>query len=224
MQLTLKSAVLAACLVACVGAVQAQSAGSWSVRVGATEINPQVSSGDLSAPSLPGSKADVKSDTELTGGIAYMVTDNIAIDLPLSTPFKHDIVGAGAIAGAGKIAEVKALPITLLGQYRFLEASAPLRPYVGAGVTYVKFYDETSTAALSAITGGSPANPTTLNIDSKLAATFQLGASYAVNKQWFLDAFVTKTPLKTKTQLSTGQSLDLTLDPYSVSLAVGYRF
>jgi len=202
----------------------AQTAGSVMVRAGATQIKPNVTSGELSPPSLPNTTASVSSDTQLAGGITYMVTNNIAIDLPISLPFKHEINGDGAIAGVGKIAEVKALPITLLGQYRFLEPDAKLRPYVGAGVTYAKFYKAQSTAALSVLTGGTPANPTTIEVKSKFAATVQLGASFAIDKRWFVDAFVARTFLKTRATLSTGQTLDMKLDPNSYSLAVGYTF
>src|SRR5438477_8968120 len=112
-----KCIALAAAALLATGA-QAQSAGSILVRVGATQITPHVKSGDLTAPSLPGTQADIKSASQLSGGITYMVTDNIAVDVPLALPFTHDIVGAGAISGVGKIGEVRALPITVLGQYR----------------------------------------------------------------------------------------------------------
>ena len=104
---------------------------------------------------------DVRADTQLAGGITYMLTDHWAVDVPLALPFKHNIMGAGAIAGVGKIGEVKALPISLLFQYRFMEPSAQFRPYLGAGPTYAKFYKARSTAALTSLTGGSPSNPTT---------------------------------------------------------------
>ncbi|HJV60139.1 MAG TPA: OmpW family outer membrane protein [Albitalea sp.] len=220
----LKCIAFAAAAFLCAGSAQAQSAGSWLARVGATKITPHVNSGDLSAPSLGGTKVDIKSDTQLSGGITYMVTDNFAVDLPLSLPFKHEIVGDGAIAGVGKIGETRALPITLLAQYRFLDAQAKFRPYVEAGATYAKFYKEKSTATLSALTGGTPANPTTLKVDSKLAATFGIGASMSVAERCFVSAGFTKTLLKTRATLSTGQTLDAKLDPTSVSIAVGYRF
>ena len=202
----------------------AQTAGSVMLRAGATQIKPNVTSGDLTPPSLPGTKASIRSDTQFAGGLTYMVTSNIAIDLPLALPFTHEIDGDGAINGVGKIAEVKALPITLLGQYRFLAPDSMLRPYVGAGVTYAKFYKAQSTAALSVLTGGTPANPTTIEVKSKFAATVQLGASFAIDKRWFVDAFVARTFLKTRATLSTGQTLDMKLDPNSYSLAVGYTF
>ena len=75
----------------------AQSAGSIVVYAGAAQISPHVESGDLTAPSLAGTKIDVKKATSFVGGITYYWTDNISIDLPISAPFKHDIVGAGAI-------------------------------------------------------------------------------------------------------------------------------
>lgn len=208
MNKTFKCIALAGCVAGLFasGAASAQTAGSWLVRAGAARIAPKVDSGDLSAPAFPGTKADVDSNTQFGGGITYMWTDNFAIDLPLSMPFKHDINGDGAIAGVGKIGETKALPITLMGQYRFLEASSPFRPYVGAGITYAKFYKEKGTAALTALTGGTSANPTTLKIDSKAAATIQVGASFTFNERWFVDATVLKTFLKTTTTLSTGQT------------------
>jgi outer membrane protein len=202
----------------------AQTAGSVMIRAGATQIKPNVDSGALSPPSLPNTTASIRSDTQFGGGLTYMVTNNFAIDLPIALPFKHEIDGDGAIKGVGKIGEVKALPITLLGQYRFLAPDAMLRPYVGAGVTYAKFYKAQSTAALSVLTGGTPSNPTTLEIKSKFAATVELGASFAIDKRWFVDAFVARTFLKTRATLSTGQTLDMKVDPNSYSLTLGYTF
>ena len=213
----------AGALLASAGA-QAQTAGTLMVRAGATQIKPNVTSGDLTAPSFVGTQADIRSDTQFAGGVSYMLTDNISVDVPLALPFKHDIVGAGAIAGVGKIGEVRALPMTLLGQYRFLDATSAFRPYVGAGITYAKFYKARSTAALSALTGGTPSNPTTIEVKSKFAATLQLGATYAFSDRWFVEGDLTHTFLKTRTTLSTGQTLDTKLDPNSYSIAIGYVF
>lgn len=209
---------------ACPGLAAAQGAGSWLLRGGATTIQPQVQSGDLSTPSTPRSQADLESDTQATVGITYMITDRWALDLPLSAGFKHDLVGAGALAGVGRLAEVKLLPISLMLQWRFGEADAALRPYLGLGPTYARFYGSRSTAALSAITGGSPARPTTLEIESKWTASVQLGAAWRVAPRWQIDAAVSHTPLKTEGRLSTGQTLALKLDPLSLSLGLAYRF
>lgn len=211
-------------LLACAAAAQAQSAGSLLIRGGATTITPNVSSGDLTAPSLVGTKSAIGSSTRLSGGITYMLDDNIAIDLPLAVPFEHDITGDGAISGAGKIGTVKALPATLLVQWRFMEYNSAVRPYIGAGLTYAAFYGARSTSTLTALTGGTPANPTTLSVESKWAASVQLGASFQIGSGWFIDANYTYTPLSTRTTLSSGQTLDAKLDPSSVSLTVGIKF
>lgn len=214
--------VVAASLVA--ATAHAQSAGSLIVRFGATQISPDVTSGDLTTPSLAGTKADVRADTQVTAGITWMWTDNISIDLPLAAGFKHDIVGDGAIAGSGKIGQVKALPMTLLAQYRFLGAGSSVRPYIGVGPTYARFYKGRGNATLSAITGALPSNATTLSVESKWTYTLQLGAGWQVAPRWTLDAAVMTTPLKTRTTLSTGQTLDAKLDPMSYTFGVGYRF
>jgi outer membrane protein len=214
--------VLAA-LLACSGAALAQKAGSLSVSVGVTQIAPDVTSGNLSAPSFIGTTVDVTSNTQLTGAVNYALTDNIVAHLPLGFGFKHKVVGTGAIAGVGTIGTTKALPITLIAQYRFLDANSTFRPYAGAGMTYARFYKTAGTAALTAITNpGGPA--TTLSFKSKFAPTIQLGAIYNINEKWYLDASYTKTFLKTRGTLSTGQTLNATLNPDGYTFQVGYKF
>lgn len=223
MKNTLKLTLMALSL-ATGATVQAQSAGTWMARVGATGIYPQVTSGDLSPPAFPNTQTDVNSDWSLGGGVTYMVTDNWSIDVPLALPFSYKLTGAGAIAGVGTIGTVKSLPFTVFGQYRFGEAKAAFRPYLGAGLTYAYFYDETATNTLNALSGGTPSNPTTFSIESKLTVSVQAGATYAFNERWFVDGVVGYTWLKNTTTLTTGQTQQMTLNPVSVALAVGYRF
>jgi outer membrane protein len=205
------------------GVANAQSAGSWMARAGVTTIAPQVTSGDLSAPSFAGTKTDVGSATQLGGGISYMLTNNVSVDVPLALPFKHKLYGAGAIAGVGQIGEVQALPITVFLQYRFMEANSKFRPYVGLGATYAKFFNEQGSGTLTALTNpGGP--PTKLKVDSKFTVTPQVGATVAFDEKWFFDIFYSKSKLTTKNTLSTGQTLDIALDPVSYGIAVGYKF
>jgi outer membrane protein len=65
---------------------------------------------------------------------------------------------------------------------------------------------------------------TTLKFESKFAPTIQLGATYNLNEKWYLDASYTKTFLKTRGTLSTGQTLDAKLNPNGYTLQVGYKF
>ena len=223
MKQTFKLSLVALALVAG-SAAQAQSAGTWMARVGAIGLYPQVSSGNLSPPAFPNTQTDVSSDWTLGGGITYMITDNWSVDVPLALPFTHTLTGAGAIAGVCTIGTTKALPLTVWGQYRFGDAKAAFRPYLGAGLTYAYFYDENATNTLNALSGGTPSNPTTFSIESKFALGVQAGATYAFNERWFLDGMVGYTWLKNTTTLSTGQTQPMTLNPVSVAISVGYKF
>lgn len=217
------STLLALATLAFCGSALAQKAGSFSASIGATHIAPSVDSGNLSAPSLPNTKVDVNANSQITGAINYMVTDNIAVHVPIGFGFKHEITGDGAIKGVGKLIETRALPITLIGQYRFLDANATFRPYLGAGLSYVKFYKETGTGTLTALTN--PGGPATgAKFDSKLAPTLQIGGIYNINEKWYLEASYAKTFLKTRATLTTGQTIDVKLDPSAYCLQVGYKF
>jgi outer membrane protein len=66
--------------------------------------------------------------------------------------------------------------------------------------------------------------PTTFKIKNKLAATLQIGSTFAINERWFVDANISKTWLKTKVSFSSGQTQDMQLDPQAVTVALGYKF
>ncbi len=210
-------------LAATTGAAQAQSAGSWLVRGGLTTVAPKVKSGELSAPTVPNTRVDVTPDTVWGGGVTYMVTDHVSVDLPLALPLHNRIVGDGAIQGSGDIARTKALPATLFAQYRLLDAGSTVRPYVGAGLTYAYFFETTTNNTLTSLTnpGG---EPTTMKIRNKLGFTVQAGLTAALGERWFVDLMVAKTKLKTTSKLSTGQTIDVTLDPLTTGFYIGYRY
>ena len=217
-------ALVAAIFSGFVGAAQAQTTGTWMLRGGFTQIAPDVESGDLSAPAFPGTKIDVGSSTRLSGGISYMLTPNVSLDFPLALRFTQDITGDGAIAGVGKLGDIRAVPVTLFAQYRFGEPAARFRPFVGAGPTYAKLFKSHGTAALSGLTGGTPAQPTLLSAESRWGMSFQIGASVAIDERWFVEGMVAKTLLKTTATLSTGQSIGLKLNPMAYQIGVGYKF
>ncbi|MEO7494392.1 MAG: OmpW family outer membrane protein [Massilia sp.] len=217
------TALAAAAAFGAAGGAAAQQAGQWTAKVGVNQITPHVESGDVSAPALPGTKADVGSDIEPVFVFAYGITDHISAELDIGLPYSHSIYGAGAIAGTGRLATVEALPPTAFIQYRFFEPTATWRPYLGVGVTYARFQRARGSGALTALTNtGGPA--TSFKIDNKVAGTLQAGIVYNMNARWFADLNVTKTFLKTRVNYSTGQTQDMTLDPQSVSVGIGYKF
>lgn len=200
----------------------AQQAGTWSLSAGVTRIRPSVDSGTLTG-NIPNVRVGVSNDTRVTGAINYMATEHLNLHLPLGLGFRHDVTGDGTLAGFGKVADTRALPVTLIGQYRFFEAEARFRPYLGAGLSYVRFYKEQGSALLTALTNpGGP--PTGVSFKSKLAPSFQVGGVYNLNDKWFVEGSYTKTLLKTRGTLSTGQTIDVVLDPNCFTLQLGYKF
>ena len=221
----MKKTILAlSCLCGC-GVALAQAAGTWLIQGGVTHIAPNVSSGNLGAPSPAGTQVDVGSDTRPTLQLTYVYDRNWAVALPLGTGFKHKLYGAGAISGTGQIGTVSALPISVFGQYRFGEPDAKVRPYAMLGLNHVHFHDAQGSAALNAL---NPANPvggsTGLKVDSRWALSPGLGVSVQLDDKWFLDVSWARTYLKTTTTLSTGQTIDTRLNPGITTLGVGMRF
>ena len=220
---SIASALVATAALCGAGAAQAQVAGDVLVKLGWNKIMPKVKSDDLTAPSLPGSKIDIKSASALFFTATYMITDDISVEALGGLPYKHDIVGAGAVSGVGKIGSVHQISPTLLLQYRFLAADAPFRPYIGAGPTFAKFYGTKGSAALTAVTNpGGP--PTTIGGDTEWGGTIQAGMNYKIDKHWFVDAAILKTYISTKATLSTGQSTSAKLNPVAINASVGYTF
>lgn len=198
----------------------AQSEGIWSAKAGYNEFRPQVSSGDITG--VPGAKVDVDKGGAVFGSVSYMFTDNVSGEFAFGIPPKLDIKGDGVIAQAGKIADTKVWSPILMAQYRFGNPKSMLRPYVGIGASYVKFTGVETTPILSGLTN--PGGSTSASIDSAWGAVAQLGIIYNFGERWFLDSSIVPMRLKSTAHLSTGQKVDVKVNPVLVNVAVGLHF
>jgi outer membrane protein len=203
---------------------QAQVAGTWFGGIGVTRIAPNVTSGNLSPPSAPGTTVDIGPDTRPTLSVGRMLTDHWAVEVPIGFGFKHEIYGRGAINGVGRIGSTRVLPISVFGQYRFLEPQARVRPYALAGLTYAHFYGERGSAALNGVNPANPPGGTTLDVASRFGWSVGLGVTAMLTERWFVDLHYARTYLRTTTTLNSGQKIDTKLDPDVYTLAVGMRF
>jgi outer membrane protein len=118
----------------------AQEAGEWTFSVGAHQVNPKSDNG-----SLVGGTLDVEVDSGIspTFTAEYFIRENLGIEVLASLPFKHDI----NINGLGRVGSTKHLPPTVSLQYHFGDGN--VKPFVGAGVNFTKFFSEDSTGALA---------------------------------------------------------------------------
>lgn len=201
----------------------AQSARQWTVKAGIGQVSPQVHSGEVTAPARPHTKADMEDDARPVFSVGYGITDHLAASLDMGVPFRLDITGAGALAGTGKLGSVRAMAPTALLQYRPGAPGALLRPYVGLGLSYVRFHDETGSGQLTALadTGGAPV---TFALDRRYAPTVQAGLTVNLGQRWYADFVFAKTRLRTVAHFSTGQTLQMRLDPNFMAVGMGYRF
>jgi outer membrane protein len=213
------AALLMSTALCCAKDALAQSEGTLLVRLGATRAMPQVRSGDLTPAPIANIKVDIRAASQLSGGFTYMLTDRWALDLPWSLPFRHDIVGDGAIAGAGKIGSFKLLPPALIAAYRFLEPASVVRPWIGAGPRYVRLYDTDTTDALAGLVG-----PVSLKLDSKFAPMVQAGLSASIGSKHRIEVSVEKTFVRTSGTLSNGQSISVRVNPLAANLGVVAAF
>ena len=186
--------------------------GDWLARFGVANISPNDSSTSLTAAGA-NSTVGVDGDTQVFANLSYMIKENVAVELLASTPFTHDIVGTGALAGAGKVGETKQLPPTLSVQYHF-KPKASVRPYVGAGINYTIFFSEKTSGALAG---------TSLSLDDSFGLAVQAGVDVDINKDWFFNADIRYINIETTATTALGTA-EVKIDPTVISLGIGTRF
>jgi outer membrane protein len=207
--------VLAACLLAGNALAQSQyrQAGDWIARAGIGGVLPD--GNGLGVPAgnalgLPAGKVDVDDGYAATITVAYMVTDHIGVELLASTPFNHDI----DYSGLGTIGETDQLPPTLSLQWHFSPIGR-FQPYVGAGVNYTIFFNEDTKGAAAG---------TTLNLEPSLGLAGQGGFDWHFGNKWLANFDVRYISIESKAELNGVKLGDVEIDPWVVSVNVGYNF
>lgn len=225
----------------------AYEAGNMFIKGGIATVDPQETSSDIiiNSPALgpaTGAQVGLNSDTQLGLVFTYMATDRVGIELLAATPFKHDISGAGAIAGVGKLGDTQHLPPTLSVQYYLAEPDAKFQPYVGAGINYTIFFNEGTTqtltdsiGALADIAAGAPtgvvATSTKLDIEDSIGASVQAGFNYEVTDNMGLTGAVWWINIDADAEITAetnaGQvkaNVNVEVDPLVYMLGAYYKF
>jgi outer membrane protein len=146
------------------------------------------------------------------------------VDVPLALPFKHDTVGAGAIAGVGKLGEVKVIAHHRGPAVPLSAGRRPMAPLSGAGPDLCQVLQGTRHRRADGPDGWNPGRPTLLQAESRFGLTAQIGVAVALNERWSLDLACYKTFVKTRNTLSTGQHIDVKLNPNVFTVGLAYRF
>lgn len=143
--------------------------------------------------------------------ISYFFAPNLAAELVLTYPQKHDLRSGGA-----QIGTLKHLPPTLTLQYHATGLGA-VRPYVGAGINYTRFSSVEFTPAVQAALQPS--------IDkNSFGLALQVGADFEVAPGLVLNLDVKKVQIRTDVSSAGTKVGEFKVDPWLVGVGVGWRF
>lgn len=172
--------------------------GDWLVRARAISVQPQESSSlGLGVDNAVVPEVD----------FSYFVTKNVALELILGTS-RHEVS-----LGSTSLGKVSVLPPTLTAQYHFAP-DATVRPYVGAGVNYTRFYSNDLKVG-------------TQNVEldnNSWGGALQAGVDIAVGKNSFINLDIKKIYIKTDVALAGTKIDTLKLDPLVLGVGYGMKF
>lgn len=202
----------------------AAKSGDVQVKVLATLVAPdgKLKDAKLDAVGLPAG-VQTKADDNVIPTIAveYFVADHISIET-IAGVTQHDVVGRGALAGAGLVSDAKIVPATLTLKYHFGQDGG-VQPYVGAGPSYFIFIDEKPGA------GAVGLGATRQKMNDTLGLALQAGVDIPVNDKGLSVTLDAKRYFLRPTARWFAGSTEVLrtrhkLDPWVVSAGVGYRF
>ena len=182
------------------GAAFAQQAeGPWLVRARAVNL-------DSANKDSTGLGLSINDKVIPEVDVSYFFTPNIAAELVLTVPQKHNLSSSTL---GGKVGTLKHLPPSLLVQYHMPMGS--FKPYVGAGINYTRF----SSVKL----------PAGVDIDrNSFGAALQVGVDIPLQKNLYLNLDVKKVFIKTDVSLAGAKIGTFKVDPVLVGVGLGWRF
>lgn len=199
----------------------ANQAGDILIRGGATMVSPDSGKSTVFLGGADsGLKLSVDDNTQLGLNFVYFFDSNWAIELLAATPFDHDIkLHAGSDTTV--LADTKQLPPTLSALYYFDTGSA-VKPYVGLGINYTIFFDNSFTGTYS------DEGFSDLELDNSFGYSVQVGVDYEIDKNWSVNASARYIDISTDATFAVGGenigSASVDVNPMVYSVMLGYTF
>jgi outer membrane protein len=203
---------LAAVLALAATPALAQSAGSWTLGVGAHNVAPKSGNGTLTATPLGNLAMDVDSNIRPTITGEYFLKDNLGLEVLAALPFQHDI----NVVGVGQVGSTKHLPPTVSLQYHF--GTGKVKPFVGVGLNYTKFF---STKSEGAIAG------TDLELSDSWGLAGHIGIDFQVSEKAAIRIDYRKIDIDTDVKLNganLGTNNTVNIDPSVYGIAYVFQF
>jgi len=220
----------AAVLVACAGAHADDAAPANELRLGAYFVHYDTTAHDLSGPFTPAG-INIRVGNVTTTYITYVrrLDDNWALELAGGIPPTAKTYGKGpATVGSvpfndQEVATAKWFSPSLLLDYRFLTPASPVRPFVGLGFNYTRFYKLDSTPAGDAANGG----PTRVRLSSSFGPAGTIGASWQITREINVLASYSLARVNSNYRSDTAgviRTTSIHFNPRAFIVAAGYSF
>lgn len=169
----------------------------------------------------PGSQTRATDSFVPTIATEYFLSPNFSIET-ICCITRHDVRGAGALAGARLVESSITLPATVTAKYH-VNFGGGIKPYVGAGPTHFFIFSEgvgSSAAALGA---------TDVDLSDEFGYVLQGSLDFKLNDSGFglsLDAkrYFVGTAATLRAGRTTVLQRDHDLDPWVVSAGLANRF
>lgn len=143
--------------------------------------------------------------------LTYFFTENIAAQTVLAVPWARVDLQAGG--KTQKLTDQWVLPLSLIGQYHFFSKEM-VSPFVGAGLTYAKFWEDQSHIGSH------------VEVDDTWGGLINFGLNFKIpDSRWVAVLDVKKWWLRpTNTHIGGNNNDNLTVNPWFFGVGVGYNF
>jgi outer membrane protein len=214
-------------------AARAADSGDYpanTVRIGLYDVFYHVSADDISGPYVPpGLNLDVKDVQTLYVAYVRRLASHFHLELAFGWPPLTKTVGqgpttVGSVPYNGQIiSTARWFSPSLVLNYLFLPEGSLVRPYLGVGVNYTRFYDRDSTAAGDAASGG----PTQLSLTSSVGPIGLVGLAFRLAARWSAYVSYSFSNVHTSLRADTDGEIRTTkvsFGPEALVVAAGYSF
>lgn len=174
---------------------------NWIIRTNITNINPDADTNSLGL--------SIDDDTAVSVDITRFFTPHIAANLV--AVFTSHEASSAACGGTGSCGNFDLLPPIITAQYHF-QPDADIRPYVGAGINFNRFSDETGTLAAIAT-----------DIDNEIGYVLGAGVDFGLTDSLAINVDIKKIFLDVSVSTTLG-SASFDVDPWVIGAGIAYRF
>jgi outer membrane protein len=200
------------------------------VAIGLYQVSFHVHADDIAGPYVPPG-LNVRNPSVDTLYLGYMrrLSPHFDVELALGIPPLTRTVAKGpATVGSvpyngQTIATARWLAPSLVFKYYLFSPHSVVRPYLGIGVNYTRFYSRQVTAAGDAISGG----PTSLSLPASTGPVGTIGVSWRALDRVVVNLSGSASWVNARLTTNTAGVLrtsHVEFNPRAIVLAVGYRF